>query len=119
MAMADDLRTVRTDLMTALGRIERLIEASTEPKAAKLVNLLTMERTKAIEWVLRDNGGIMRPVEIWGVLQAAGRHDDKMSIQVATNGLSHRSRIVNVGRGEYRAKPMTAECGGLAGAISQ
>jgi hypothetical protein len=107
MTVADDLQAVRTELMTVLGRVERLIAtcAETGGQSAKRDLASIPYRTEAIERVLEDNGGDMSPVEIWKVLTAAGRDDPKMEIQVTTNDLWHRGRIDRIARGRYKALP--------------
>lgn len=106
VTITEDLRAVRTDLMTVLGRVERLIEASIEPSTPPTkIDLASIRyRTEAIERVLEDSGDAMSPVEIWKVLTAAGRNDPKMEIQVTTNDLWHRGRIDRIARGQYKAK---------------
>src|ERR1700691_5580990 len=83
---------------------------ATDP-AAKLRSLPA--RTLAIEYVLDVNSertepseperpvGAMSPVEIWAYMQAAGRMEPKMEIQVTTYDLWKRRRIDKVSRGLY------------------
>jgi len=67
--------------------------------------MLTLDRTVAIETVLRRRGVAMRPVEIWADLQTSGRRSDpKMEVQVTTYDLWKRGRIDKVGRGLYTTK---------------
>src|SRR5258708_3019823 len=110
MTLSDDLQAVRTELKTVLGRVERLIattnQASDESTNIDLASITY--RTEAIERVLDDTGKVMRPVEIWKALTAAGRNDPKMEIQVTTYDLWQRGRIDRIGRGQYKAKPKIA-----------
>ncbi len=101
----DELQAIRSDLIALVSRFDRFIEATAKPKPGKRVGLTGLERTKAIERVLQDSGQAMSPVQIWKVLQDAGRDDPKMQIQVSTNDLWHRDRIGRVSRGLYTAKP--------------
>ena len=106
MTLADDLQAIRTDLMTVLGRVEQLIDVSTETgDHPSKIDLTSIPRTEAIEHVLEDHGGDMGPVEIWKVLRAAGRNDPKMQVQVTTNDLWHRGRIDRIAPGRYKAFP--------------
>lgn len=66
-----------------------------------------LPRTKAIEWVLQRRTEPMRPVESWAELQAFGRADPKMEIQVTTYDLWERQRIGKVSRGLDVADPRT------------
>ncbi len=100
-----ELRAIRSDLITLVHRVDSLIEAADKSKSSKKVDLINMQRTKAIEWVLEHNGGIMRPIQIWSALVAAGRDDPKMEVQVTTFDLWQRGRIAKEGRGQYRTKP--------------
>jgi hypothetical protein len=101
----DELQAIRSDLIALVGRFDRFIEATAKSKPGKRVGLTGLERTKAIERVLQDSGQAMSPVQIWRVLQDAGRDDPKMQVQVTTNDLWHRDRIGRVSRGLYTAKP--------------
>lgn len=98
-----DLKSLRSDLASTLKRIDVLIAGISEPDAETDANVLSLERTKAIEAVLAHNGGVMRPVEIWAELRRLGRENDpKMEVQVTTFDLWKRGRIDKVGRGQYR-----------------
>lgn len=103
-----ELRAIRSGLMDALKRVDGLIEASTPTAAPAQVDVLTLDRTKAIEWVLEQSGKVMRPVDIWAELQRLGRNDPKMEVQVTTYDLWHRKRIDKIGRGQYIAKSASA-----------
>ena len=107
MALTDDLQAVRTELLTVLGRVERLIDVCSEEGDAPTRRDLTsiQYRTEAIERVLEESGEDMSPVEVWKVLTAAGRDDPKDEVQVTTNDLWHRGRIDRVARGRYKALP--------------
>jgi hypothetical protein len=107
MTMPDDemLREIRSELKSALNKLESLI-ASSAPRSANAEEeaLVTGPRTEAIEWVLRKRGTTsMRPVEIWAALQRLGRDDPKDIVQVATNDLFHRGRIGRSGTGDYHS----------------
>ena len=104
MSSEEELQAIRSDLIALVGRFDRFIEATAKPRPGKRVVLTSLERTKAIEWVLQDSGQAMSPVQIWKVLQDAGRDDPKMQVQVTTNDLWHRGRIDRVSRGLYKAK---------------
>lgn len=108
MGTNDELQAIRSDLIALVSRFDRFIEATAKSKPGKRVVLTSLERTKAIEWVLQDSGRTMGPVQIWKVLQDAGRDDPKMQVQVTTNDLWHRGRIDRVSRGLYKAKPKRA-----------
>lgn len=62
-----------------------------------------LERTNAIEWVLNNANGAMRPIEIWAELTRLGRNDPKMEVQVTTFDPWERKRIGKLGRGQYIA----------------
>lgn len=100
-----ELRVIRGDLIAVIRRLDSLIEATNDSKPYKADDLVSMERTKAIERVLEDHGGTMRPVQIWAALTAAGRNDPKMQVQATTFDLWRRGRIIKEGRGQYRAQP--------------
>ena len=104
MSHGPDLLAIRSDLIAIVRRVDSLIETIDEAVSPK-ADLINMDRTKAIEKVLEDNGGIMRPVEIWSALVQAGRHDPKMEVQATTFDLWRRGRIGKRGRGEYLANP--------------
>jgi hypothetical protein len=88
-------------LLTALGRVDRLLHAGLPAESEPSGDITRLERTKAIEWVLERNGMAMRPVEIWAELNRLGRGDPKMEVQVTTFDLWKRDRIGKVGRGQY------------------
>lgn len=101
----EDLLALRSDLAAALDRVDRLLSAGAVTPADDGVDLLRLDRTVAIETVLKRRGVAMRPVEIWADLQAAGRKSDpKMEVQVTTYDLWKRGRIDKIGRGQYKAK---------------
>lgn len=101
--LADDLKSLRSDLASILNRIDAFIAGICEPDADMDIKVVNLERTKAIEAVLAHNGGVMRPVEIWAELRRLGRENDpKMEVQVTTFDLWKRGRIDKVGRGQYR-----------------
>jgi len=103
--MLEDLRCVRSDLLSTLERIDDMIASLAQAEAPPSLDVIGMERTKAIEAVLAHNGGVMRPVEIWAELRRLGRENDpKMEVQVTTFDLWQRGRIAKVGRGQYKAK---------------
>jgi hypothetical protein len=105
MSPDTELRAIRSDLITLVRRVDSLIESANKSKPPTVLDLISMERTRAIEWVLEDNGGIMRPIQIWSALVAAGRNDPKMEVQVTTFDLWKRGRIAKEGRGEYKRRP--------------
>jgi hypothetical protein len=102
MPTDDDLEQLRVTLLSAVARIDRMLDRP-EPPTRSGGSLVTLERTKAIERVLEESGEVMRPVEIWSALRDAGRNDPKMEVQVTTYDLWQRDRIEKVGRGQYRA----------------
>ncbi len=102
------LHSMRADLVAALAKVDDLIEKEVRATSAPVVDdaevVRAMPRTKAIEWLLeRGKGKSFRPVEIWAGLQATGRNDPKMEIQVTTYDLWERGRIGKSGRGQYHA----------------
>jgi hypothetical protein len=99
--MTAELRAIRIGLLAALERVDRLISASQANEEKPSIDLIKLERTKAIEWVLQQSGEAMRPVEIWAELHRFGRDDPKMEVQVTTFDLWQRQRIGKVGRGQY------------------
>ncbi|WP_157746631.1 hypothetical protein [Micromonospora inositola] len=106
--MLTELQSVRSDVLAALNRIDALIAGLSSPSRedgvqAQREEVAALPRTKAIEWVLARSGEPMRPVEIWAELQALGRDDPKMEIQVTTYDLWQRGRIGKVGRGLYQS----------------
>ena len=107
MADMTDLLELRSDLTAVLARLDRMISARSTSAPADAgppgADVLQWPRTKAIEWVLDHEGKPLRPVQIWAALQALGRDDPKMEVQVTTFDLWKRGRIGKVGRGEYRA----------------
>ena len=103
MTQIEDLRTIRTDLVSLLSRVDQLIEVQVAGQPKPKIDITGLQRTKAIEWVLEDCGEVMRPIEIWRELQAHGRNDPKMEVQVTTYDLAERRRIEKVGRGQYKA----------------
>jgi hypothetical protein len=110
MKRKQELWAIRGELIALVRRIDNLIEGEDEREIPKAIDLVNMERTKAIEWILRDHGDIMRPVQIWSALVAAGRSDPKMEVQATTFDLWQRGRIAKEGRGEYRAKRDGERC---------
>jgi arsenate reductase-like glutaredoxin family protein len=102
--MSEDLRSVRRDLVKTLNRIDDLIASTSKGDAHLNLDVVNMDRTKAIEAVLAHNGGVMRPVQVWAELRRLGRDDPKMQVQVTTFDLWKRGRIDKVGRGQYKAK---------------
>ena len=100
------LQQVRSQLAAALKTIDELLasERATESKSAgpSAGNVRAAPRTTAIEWALAQSDRPLRPVEIWAALQAAGRTDPKMDVQVSTYDLWKRGRIDKVGRGLYQ-----------------
>jgi hypothetical protein len=103
MAVMEDLRVLRSELMATLARVERMIERLSPPTPAVSADVTALPRTRAIEWILDQEGTVMRPIEIWSALQHVGRSDPKMEIQVTTYDLWERGRIERVGRGLYRS----------------
>ena len=102
MVVPQELWSLRADLLSALDRLDKLIAAT---KPAPDYGLAGLDRTVAIETVLRQAGRPMRPVEIWARLQEHGRTSDpKMEVQVTTYDLWKRGRIEKVSRGLYAAK---------------
>jgi hypothetical protein len=104
MTVSGDLYALRSDLFAALERVELLIERSGGKPETSSVDLVRLPRTKAIEWVLADRGGPMRPIEIWAELRRHGRDDPKMEVQVTKNDLWHRDRLERLSRGLYSSK---------------
>lgn len=106
MSSTNELQAIRTGLIAALERVDGLLDAasSSRSRQAPKVDVVDLERTKAIEWVLNQRGEAMRPIEIWAELRRQGRDDPKMEVQVTTFDLWRRDRIGKVGRGLYIAK---------------
>ena len=105
MTTTQDLLALRADLTSALNRVDQLLDASSPTRPDDHIDMLTLDRTVAIETVLRRRGTVMRPVEIWADLRDSGRRNDpKMEVQVTTYDLWQRGRIDRVGRGQYKAK---------------
>lgn len=105
MTQADDLLALRGYLTAALERVERLLGQPSPGSQDDAIDMLALDRTVAIETVLRRRGRAMRPVEIWADLQTTGRRSDpKMEVQVTTYDLWKRGRIDKIGRGLYIAK---------------
>jgi hypothetical protein len=104
MATVSELRAIRSNLVAALKLVDTLLEGTPKSNNKPTLDITKLERTKAIEWVLTANGGVMRPIEIWAELTRLGRHDPKMEVQVTTFDLWDRKRIDKVGRGQYKAK---------------
>lgn len=105
MSDRDQLQAVRIDLIAALERVEGLLHAADNIGSGQVrdVDIIGLDRTKAIEWVLNRRGEAMRPIEIWAELRRQGRDDPKMEVQVTTFDLWKRDRIGKVGRGLYIA----------------
>jgi hypothetical protein len=99
-----ELLAIRAQVVSVLDRLDRLIWESQGHSLSDTEHVKSLERTKAIEWVLRQSGGPMRPVQIWAELQSLGRDDSKMEVQVTTHDLWQRGRIDRVGRGLYASK---------------
>ncbi len=91
-----ELIGIRAELVGVLGRLDKLLAPT--PAAEDLTSL---QRTKAIEWVLDHSDRPLTPVEIWQAFQDGGRSDRKDLVQVATNNLAHRGRIKQLGDGRY------------------
>ena len=104
MAVADELLVLRSELQSALDRVDQLILKAKPKPGDSFADMRELPRTKAIESVLDRANGPMRPIEIWKLLLEAGRTDPKMEVQVTTFSLWERSRIGKVGRGLYIAK---------------
>jgi hypothetical protein len=104
MTAAAELRAIRTALVAALERVDGLLGAAEDEAPATRLAVIDLPRTKAVEWVLGNSDGAMRPVEIWAELRTLGRDDPKMEIQVTTFDLWQRGRIGKLGRGQYIAK---------------
>lgn len=106
MSQSESLLRLRADLSAALNRLDKLIA---EARPATDTNFAGLDRTVAIERVLRQADGPLRPVEIWARLQEHGRTSDpKMEVQVTTYDLWKRGRIGKVERGLYVAKQASA-----------
>ncbi|MEQ7008339.1 hypothetical protein ABN028_19380 [Actinopolymorpha sp. B17G11] len=106
MTELEDLQAIKAELATTLARLERLI-GDMGSAGDETADVASLERTRAIEWVLERHGQPMRPIEIWSELQALGRNDPKMEVQVTTYDLWKRERIEKVSRGLYRALTRT------------
>lgn len=105
MTQTDELLALRGHLTAALERVERLLGQPSSGSHDDGIDMLSLDRTVAIETVLRRRGTAMRPVEIWADLQTSGRRSDpKMEVQVTTYDLWKRGRIDKVGRGLYTTK---------------
>jgi len=99
------LIAIRSDIAATLTRIDTLIAGLSERHDEPDPRVVDLDRTKAIEAVLAQHGGPMRPVEIWAELRRLGRENDpKMEVQVTTYDLWRRGRISKDGRGQYRAR---------------
>lgn len=105
MTAVSELQAIRSELLTTLDRVDALIGAAEPAAVAAEPDITALDRTKAIEWILKHNDGPMRPVEIWAELQRRGRKDaSKMEVQVTTFDLWQRDRIGKISRGQYIAK---------------
>lgn len=99
-----DLRALRVDLRSALARVDQVLDdVGNDAVERDPGEVISLPRTKAIEWMLRDRGEPMRPVQIWSALRELGRDDPKMEIQVTTYDLWQRGRIDKIDRGLYCA----------------
>jgi len=105
MTNLTELQEIRSLLSEALSRIDALLEIEQRPGDRTANDLVALDRTKAIEWVLGQAKDPMRPVEIWAELLRYGRNDTKMEVQVTTFDLWHRGRIGKIGRGVYVGQP--------------
>lgn len=105
MEPGTELLAIRAQMVSILDQLDRLIWESQGAPQGDTNGIKSLERTKAIEWVLRQSGSPMRPVQIWAELQKLGREDPKMEVQVTTYDLWQRGRIDRVGRGLYVTKP--------------
>ena len=105
MDISLQLKGLRADAQALVDKLDDLLaNLSPSPPSATADHVKSLYRTKAIEWVLRDHGGVsMRPIEIWAELQRLGRNDPKMEVQVTTFDLWERGRIGKSGRGQYHA----------------
>lgn len=68
-------------------------------------DVVAMSRTRAVEWVLGNHDGPMRPVEIWTELRRLGRNDPEADVGVTAYDLSQRGLIKRVARGIYEGLP--------------
>lgn len=104
MTLSGELLAVRSELEAAMTRIDRLILAADPTADEAHFDIVALPRTKAIEAVLANHDGPLRPVEIWAKLRETGRTDPKMEVQVTTFDLWQRGRIDKVARGLYLMK---------------
>lgn len=105
MPTLDVFRTIRSELALTLTRVDKLIEEAARGDARGSVEVLTLPRTRAVEYVLAQASEPMRPVQIWAELQRIGRDDPKNEVQVTTFDLWERGRIGKVARGLYKLEP--------------
>lgn len=106
MDRTTELLRIRNQLSAAMEAVDRLLDEARPPaQVGKSDYVQSLERTKAIEWLLREAGEPMRPVRIWAGLRRYGRNDPKMEIQVTTYDLWRRGRIGKVDRGLYVSLP--------------
>jgi hypothetical protein len=80
-----------------------------EARQVGLAGVVAMPRTAAIEWVLAQRGGVMRPVDIWAELQRLGRNDPKGDVRTTVYDLWRLGRVGKTSRGLYCSR--TAEPG--------
>lgn len=101
VSAADELESIRDQLVTALGRLNRLIAEGARDEPSPEHGALRLPRTEAIESVLDAARRPMGPVEVWEHLTDLGRVDPKMEVQVTTYDLWRRGRLVKLRRGIY------------------
>jgi len=96
------LLNLRGHAVALLAALDQLVEAVAPVAPEPHVDLVALDRTKAIEQVLLDRAGPMTPVQIWAELeQLRPGRDPKMEVQVTTYDLWRRGRIAKLDRGVY------------------
>lgn len=67
------------------------------------IDYVSMPLTRAIETWLAEHPGTHGPAEIHRALEAAGRSNKAMPVQVTTNRLWHEERMGRAGDSQYYA----------------
>ena len=100
-----DFLAIRAQIVSILDQLDRLIWDSQGTPQGDTHGVKSLERTKAIEWVLRREWKPDAPRPDLGRASEAWQGRPKMEVQVTTYDLWQRGRIDRVGRGLYVTKP--------------
>jgi hypothetical protein len=93
MTANSELAALREDLAALLVRVDSMLDQPAD-------DLVMLQRTVAIQRVLRSKGPL-RPTQIARELHAGGRDDPDHVVQVTTQNLWSRGRIVRLAPGLY------------------